>query len=59
MSTTRNFWATIEVDCWSRGLSYEDYRKYHTLNATGAALSKEGYFAFCATMDAEQELSNN
>jgi len=55
---SQTIWKSIEVDCWGRGLDYNDYRKYHMLmKCSGEPLSLDGYDALCLLMDNEQDLS--
>lgn len=55
MST--NFWKTLEVQCWSRGLGYNDYLDYHSLDSGdfGQALTASAYEALCILLDNQYE----
>ena len=47
-----NWWRTIEIECWSRSLSYSDYLSKHLMykDSIGAPLTEKAYISLCTLM---------
>lgn len=55
-----SIYQSTEMDAWSRGFDYKNYRAMHQGMAEGGApISREGYEALCKLLDAEMERSFN
>lgn len=52
-----SIWNSIEVDCWSRSFSYDDYVDYHKERGNpGVVISEEMYYALCDLCEKEYTL---
>jgi hypothetical protein len=52
----KSIWNSIEVDCWSRSLDYNNYLRIHTdYNIHGEPLSEKTYKALYKILEEEME----
>ena len=53
MTTTTNFWTTVEVESWSRNLRYCDYIELHSVftKKVYKPLSERSYTILCQLLD--------